>query len=401
MRSDFKRFCFKWTGLAAGVFMLAGVCGCSAIAAGGSGSAAGRNANAASDSGPSANASAMARGPSGSDSSTPPDWPWRGVALIAPGATPANIDLLKNSLNINSVHLYLQISQISERENLTPKQAWDKAMGWLDRMLAECRKDGVVAIVSFRSFPKPGGGFYNHNSSSFWDNSAAVNEIYTQVAALADHLRHYGSEFAAYDIINEPVVRTPLGPQSPPDWNHIQAKIVQTLRSHDPNRWIVVSPGPWGGAPGYRDWSPLNFPRLVYSVHIYVPHAYTHQGIGARRIGLSYPGRIGKQTFDKQALRLFLAPVIRFHQRYGVPVYVGEFSAVRWAPGSGQYLRDLVSIFDANGWGWAYFSMGGFNGWDPRYDSTYTPNKVTGAGHEVGTSSPRWQTLESLFGSGG
>ena len=39
-----------------------------------------------------------------------------------------------------------------------------------------------------------------------------------------------------------------------------------------------------------------------------------------------------------------------------MPVYVGEFSAVRWAPGNSayRYLRDCIRIYERYGWDWAY-----------------------------------------------
>ncbi|MGH8426814.1 MAG: glycoside hydrolase family 5 protein [Gammaproteobacteria bacterium] len=343
----------------------------------------------------------VSRQESQSDSELPPYWPWRGVTMVYTGASgpqPSDIDEFVNQFGINSVHLYPHLLKFGPSQGLSDSQAWSQAMQWLDVMIAECRKDHVIAIVHLRSFPKPGGGYYNQHLASFWNNPAAVNEIYTQVAALVKHLDSYGNDLVAFDIISEPVMKTSFGVESPPGWDGIQKRIIQTIRANDPGRWVVVKPGPWGGAIGYGDFSPLPFPRLVYSVHIYAPNAYTHQGIHGNPVGVHYPGKIGRRYWDKQMLETVLSPAINFQNRYNVLVWVGEFSAVRWAPGSDQYLRDLVSIFDSHGWGWSYFSVGGWNGWDPRYDASYTSGSRADM---TGAKSPRWQTLHTLFGEGG
>ncbi|HEX5314952.1 MAG TPA: cellulase family glycosylhydrolase [Gammaproteobacteria bacterium] len=357
--------------------------------------ASGANATAPGDSG---NAVAPRGTAEIADSTLPPHWPWRGVTMVhgvKNGAQPADVDEFVKAFGINSVHLYPITGKYGPREGLSDAAAWDASMKWLDAMIAACERDHVMAIVHLTSFPKPGGGYYNEHLASFWNNPSAVNEIYTRTAALVKHLGSWGDDVVAFDIISEPTMKTSLGVQAPRDWTKIQTKIVQIIRAQDPGRWIVVKPGPWGGSRGYGDFSPLPFPKLVYSVHIYAPIAYTHQGIRGHPAGVSYPGKIGKHDWNKQLLERVIAPVVSFQQRYNVPVWVGEFSAVRWAPGSDQYLRDLVSLFESHGWGWSYFSVGGWTGWDPRFSSSPDHAKM------VGSSSQRWQTLEALFNTSG
>jgi len=40
-------------------------------------------------------------------------------------------------------------------------------------------------------------------------------------------------------------------------------------------------------------------------------------------------------------------------------MYIGEFSAIRWAPdGSAyRYLKDLIDVFEAHGWDWSYHAF--------------------------------------------
>ena len=60
-----------------------------------------------------------------------------------------------------------------------------------------------------------------------------------------------------------------------------------------------------------------------------------------------------------------LKPVVEFQRKYGVHIYIGEFSAIRWAPDDSacRYLKDLIDIFEAHGWDWSYHAFREWDGW--------------------------------------
>jgi hypothetical protein len=55
-----------------------------------------------------------------------------------------------------------------------------------------------------------------------------------------------------------------------------------------------------------------------------------------------------------------------------VPIYVGEFSAIRWAPGAADYIRDLIELFEEYGWSWTYHAFAEWHGWDTEYNEQMT-----------------------------
>ena len=59
----------------------------------------------------------------------------------------------------------------------------------------------------------------------------------------------------------------------------------------------------------------------------------------------------------------------KFQQDNHVRIFVGEFSAIRWAPGAAQWIRDSISVFEEYGWDWCYHSYTGWNGWNPTFDA--------------------------------
>jgi hypothetical protein len=78
---------------------------------------------------------------------------------------------------------------------------------------------------------------------------------------------------------------------------------------------------------------------------------------------MNYPG----SGWDKSRLSQAMDDARRFAAKRQVPIFVGEFSCVRWAPAGScpRYLADAVSLFEAEGWGWAYHCWRCYQGWDP------------------------------------
>jgi hypothetical protein len=56
--------------------------------------------------------------------------------------------------------------------------------------------------------------------------------------------------------------------------------------------------------------------------------------------------------------------VIDFQHRYNVPIYVGEFGCIRWAPHRLEYISEVLAVLQAQGWGWSYHAWGEWDGWD-------------------------------------
>jgi hypothetical protein len=71
------------------------------------------------------------------------------------------------------------------------------------------------------------------------------------------------------------------------------------------------------------------------------------------------------KRWDKAQLEAAMKPAVDFQKNYGVHIYVGEFSAIRWAPGDSayRYLKDLIELFEAHGWDWTYHAFREWDGW--------------------------------------
>lgn len=262
-------------------------------------------------------------------------------------------------------------------------------------MLDICREQGIVAVISIHQFPVNPALPIKQTSPEFWKSDVYRAAVIDYVDGMAKEFSTRGDELIAFEVLSEPYVEVNKKPLLPKEWPDLMIKIVSAIRSHS-NKWIVITPGPGGLPRGYTDFFPLNDSHIVYGAHMYEPHLYTLQGIGeSRPAGLAYPGRIGLTYWDKSAIEKSFKPLRDFQKKYQVPVWIGEFSATRWAIGGEQYLSDVISLSKSYSWGWAYFNIGGFHGWDPDYDANYPSEGEQPK--KIGYSSTRWKLLQRVL----
>jgi len=178
----------------------------------------------------------------------------------------------------------------------------------------------------------------------------------------------------AYDLLNEP--------HGSGETNYYfetaLPELVRAIRALDTNSYIVVEPAPFAlPDQGFAALSPIADPKVVYSFHWYYPHPYTHQGLGDYpRLSEAYPGTFAvfpgspAQSWDRERMSNYMAEVRRFQLEHNAIIWVGEFSAIRWAQGAAGWLADSIAVFESYSWSWAYHAYRGWNGWNPTFSAT-------------------------------
>jgi len=248
----------------------------------------------------------------------------------------------------------------ADKADLPEYEAWlESALKHLDRLLPVCREVGIKVCIDMHTPPggrDPDSVYRMFRQKEFQEGFV---RLWEKMA------RRYRDEPAVwgYDLVNEPVEG--LVADGLWDWRRLALETARRIRAIDPHHAIIVEPTPWG-APEGLDWlEPLDVPGVVYSAHMYIPHKFTHQGIHGNPWNVPYPGQIDGKFWDKKALQEALRPVIEYQKDYHVPIYIGEFSAIRWAPGKSayNYLRDVIEIFEEHGWHWAYHAFREWDGW--------------------------------------
>ncbi len=206
----------------------------------------------------------------------------------------------------------------------------------------------------------------------------------------------------AYDLVNEPVQHRP-SPPGVKNWLEIQVAAARAVRAIDAKTPIIIETEEWDSASPFRLIGPVDVPNVIYQVHMYHPIEFTHQGVFTDQglakdkneiATIAYPGTITRQWTDKETLRAWLQPVRDFQQAYDARIYVGEFSAIRWAPGAAQYLDDCISIFEEYGWDWTYHAFREWQGW-----SVEIANQPCDRAHGQPAAEPtdRYEVLQKWF----
>lgn len=335
----------------------------------------------------------------------PPGWPWRAVSIGSLKSSPPTVKAIKAKLPINAIRLHLAPALLRTRmEKTSLDAAWEKSLLWMDSMVSASLDADLVCIVNLSDFSLDEHEGHQ-KSASFWEDAKNIDRMLAMIDELVGTVatNRPADPRIVFDFISEPVVRHKPKPARPPGWPSVLQKIIHTVRSHCPEAWMVVCPGPGGTPRAYEDFSfPKDVRKVIFGVHMYRPATFTFQGIKKRKVGTAYPGTIDGTRWDRNALESTFAPLVEAQKRYGVPVFVGEFSAVRWAKGAEDYLRDLAGIFTEHGWGWAYFSLDGWHGWNPDYNQHYPGKGNAGKWNEdyVGDGSERWKTLREIYGAG-
>ncbi len=235
----------------------------------------------------------------------------------------------------------------------------DGALVECDKALAACEKYGIKVLVDLHTPPggRVGGGVCRMFSEKRYQDKLV--EVWKKIAT-----RYKGREVVyAYDLLNEAVE----GAVSPGllNWRGLATEAAEAIRAIDPGKPVVFEPSPWGGPDGFDALTPLDIDRVIYSFHMYKPHRFTHQSVYDNKAEFVYPGVIEGLKWDKERLREAMRPAIDFQREFNVQIYVGEFSAIRWAPENSayRYLRDVIDLFEEYGWDWSYHAFREWDGW--------------------------------------
>ena len=248
----------------------------------------------------------------------------------------------------------------------------DGRLEYLDEKIDSCGRYGLKALPSLHYTP---GGRTEKGLYQRLFQEAKYQEKYIQVWERIARRYKGNKAVYAYDILNEPL----WAAKKPGllDWPELATKTIKAIRAIDPGKPIVFELGPWGKCLAYDNFQPLHLDRVIYSYHLYQPHTFTHQGVCKRNVEHVYPGVIDGELWNKERLRETMLPAIEFQKRHNVQIYVGEFSATRFAPENSTYrwLRDVIELFEENKWDWTYHAYREWDGWSVEHGTDRNEHK--------------------------
>jgi hypothetical protein len=326
----------------------------------------------------------------------------RGASIQAYGFSSDLIDQMADD-NINCVRLWINgrngVSAPTAENPLAPYQL-DIDYILENGGLAACAAKGIQVILTV-------GNLYGQRNTDFWKSNEAGRTLREHLPAFWNAVAKLFNEYpqvVALDLLNEP--QYPAG-YDDVWYDDLLPKTIASVRGINPGIWLVIEPGPWSFPGDFSRLEPVEDPAVMYSIHPYHPHDYTHQYLGIRSLTelpspntKAYPGYLqlyGTSPlvwWDYDTMEASMQPVIDFQQSNPYSrILVGEFGVIRWAPGAADWLYDSISVFENFGWDWCVIgyptqwvpnATNIWSGWnltytddDPRIDGPYIIDQMT------------------------
>jgi hypothetical protein len=295
----------------------------------------------------------------------PPPARWRGTGVggtAAAGGASGRIAPLAREWGANLCKVWLPLPDPALADGVFRAEL-DRSLAGVTSALDEAAAAGVAVIVQTTAGPAwrdPARG----GTHRMYLDPAVADRFIESWRIIARRLAGRPALWGC-DLLNETVLKMP-----PTDgcggWEELAGRAAQVVNDLLPEARVLVQPEEWWGMRAFERLRPVEGRNLVYSVHMYEPFALTHQGVKTRRSeGLSYPGTIDGVRWDRGRLREALRPAREFQLAHRVPMQVGEFSCIRWAPdgSAGRWLADCIALFEEYGWDWTYHAAGDWDGW--------------------------------------
>ena len=163
----------------------------------------------------------------------------------------------------------------------------------------------------------------------------------------------------------------------------LQYDAAKAIRAIDPEVPVMVESNHMAN-PVFFEMTPMPLANIIYSIHMYAPGEYTHQGVNDTSYTKQYYAKqfdYRNAGWDRARLAKSMKAVRDFQQKYGAKIQVGEFSVAIWAPGGASYLDELVSIFEEYKWDWTYHAFREWDGWSLEHEGT--PNDIRKAAQDT------------------
>jgi hypothetical protein len=277
--------------------------------------------------------------------------------------------------------------------------AWlQDEISMLDAMLPTLIANNIAVVVDLHH-PLGGSSSWATGdttlpSSGLFKESIYQNKLIETWQILAEHYKGNKAIFG-YDLANEPNDRHASAQESDIvgfdvyDWWELADRTAQAIRQIDPEIPIIYENSP-GGMPCtfWKNLHPLTVRNVIYSIHMYMPYEFTHQGVPGTSHANDPVFAYNTSFLNSTWLNGQLYWVKMFQDKYNARIYVGEFSAVRWAgnvrdpSGSSSeasahgYLRDVINIFESRDWDWSYHAFRENSCFSVEYDGSYSNKQL-------------------------
>lgn len=308
----------------------------------------------------------------------PHPWPGRGFMTANVTSDKPSLQDFKDMREWGANIVRLQINPLARAKALSGKavldpdvfwQVWPTIVSEIEQAVVRAGSCGLKSVLDLHVAPMPGIG-----GDKIWESDDLQANFCRAWTDIAKKLLPHKEVIWAYDIYNEPLDRSQL-PWAPKNWYALAVEVVKAVRSVDPDVWMVYEVGPGSLFRGFEGLSPLPDTHIIYSAHFYTPQEFTHQGIeniagtdlaeAMKQVNVRYSSKTGRGQLEA-AVRL----ADEFERKWSVPIFIGEFSVIRWAPkeDAAEWLSDAIDLFEQRKWSYTYHAFREFPGWSLEHD---------------------------------
>jgi len=327
----------------------------------------------------------------------PKGWPWKAIDT---GSTtiykdPKVLDFIVEQ-GIKYVRVHIFIKNTMRQKDVSAQEALELNLKWTKDIYERLAKDGVNTFLTISDYPVDLVTCVKKAESDYWEEKKCTDQIESFSKQTIDYFKD--TNLLGYQFFGEPVVRRDNKWLTPVEWTEIFKNLITYRDKVDSSKYLIYSHGPWNFPVRYNDLKPFDANNIIYSAHMYLPHAYTHQRI-RKKTTFNYPGEVNGRDWDKTDLVQTLQPFKNFEDKYGKPMMIAEFGNAIWALDSQVYIKDLLDIFTENKWAWSYYNISGeyYKGWDARFTATIDEDDNSKKYKYIGETSERFKLLKKYY----
>ena len=289
--------------------------------------------------------------------------------------------------NVNLIRYQIVDGCPDVKDIATYKKWFNSALDHLEKLMPLLKKYDIQVIVDMHHVVGGRCGKAGKlDPSHFWAmEDPKYRNAFVQIWKDTAKRFKGNTQIYAFDLCNEPIQH---GKAMFSFWD-LQYDTAKAIRKIDPEVPIMVESNHMAN-PIFFEMQPMPLKNIIYSIHMYAPGDYTHQGVNDTSYTKQFYAKrydYRNSGWDRARLAKAMEAVRKFQQQYGAKIQVGEFSVAIWAPGGASYLNDLVSIFEEYKWDWTYHAFREWDGWSLEHEGT--PDAMT----KATTPTDRLQTM--------
>jgi len=177
-----------------------------------------------------------------------------------------------SALGMNVLRFYMNYKTFEDDAN--PYSYKASGWQWIDRNIQWAKKHNIFLILNMHV---PQGGFQSQcDGDELWTKPENQDRVTALWKAIAERYKDE-PQIAGYDLINEPI---PV--ESTESWSLLAQRIIDSIRSVDNNHLIITERAialdcNYGYADANNNYPQITEENLMYTVHLYDPHEFTHQ----------------------------------------------------------------------------------------------------------------------------